>query len=138
MNPVLCAAFAGDAKILRALLENRADANQKLYGLSDLGFYDGQTVLMAATKSRQTPEVLSTLIELRADVNAATRIGLTTIALVRDPGQLGVLMEARLVPRPSRPCWRQDAIPISRRTALDMAHCMLYAYRHATVEGLST
>ncbi|CAE7327132.1 unnamed protein product [Symbiodinium sp. CCMP2592] len=104
MNPILCAVFAGDAKILRALLENRADANQKLYGLSDLGFYDGQTVLMAATKSRQTPEVLSTLIGLRADVNAATRIGLTTVALVRDPGQLRVLMEARAdIHTPGRP-----------------------------------
>ncbi|CAE7838245.1 unnamed protein product [Symbiodinium microadriaticum] len=104
MSPVLCAVFAGDAKILRALLENRADANQKLYGLSDLGFYDGQTVLMAATKSRQTPKVLSTLIDLRADVNAATRIGLTAVALVRDPGQLRVLMEARAdIHTPGRP-----------------------------------
>ena len=95
MNPALCAIFAGDVGMLRLLLENRADANHRLHGLADLGYYDRQTLLMAATKSRQKPEMLSTLIEFRAEVNATSRIGLSCAAVVRSPGQLRALMEGR-------------------------------------------
>ena len=92
---MLCAIFAGDAKILRILLDRRADPNYKLQGLSDLGYFDGQTLLMAATKSGQEPSILTALLELRADVNATTRIGLPCVALVRSPGQVTALMAAR-------------------------------------------
>ena len=53
MNAVMCAVLSGDTFMLRLLVANGADMNTKLRGLSSLGYYDSQTVLMAATKSRQ-------------------------------------------------------------------------------------
>lgn len=47
---------------------------------------------MAAAKSRQAPEVLAALIELRADVNARSNNGMNCAFLARSPEQVGVLM----------------------------------------------
>ncbi|CAE7270046.1 unnamed protein product [Symbiodinium pilosum] len=93
MNAVMCAVLSGDTFMLRLLVANGADMNTKLRGLSSLGYYDSQTVLMAATKSRQEPSVLATLIELRADVNARSRTGLSALAMARTPGHVKVLLE---------------------------------------------
>ena len=80
--------------MVKLLVENKADVNRRLSGLNSLGYSDSQTLLMAAIKSRQEPEMLRALIELRADVHAITRVGLGCSYLVRTPGQLEVLIEA--------------------------------------------
>eukprot|EP00913_Durusdinium_trenchii_P007873 g7387.t1 len=50
MTGMCCAVMAGDTKIIRQLVEHRADANARLSGMGDMGYYDTQTVLMMAAK----------------------------------------------------------------------------------------
>ncbi|CAE7633847.1 unnamed protein product [Symbiodinium sp. CCMP2592] len=95
MNAVMCAVMSGDTKILKLLAQCRADMNHTLQGMGDLGYYDTQTVLMAATKSQQHPSVLQTLIELEADVNARARTGLVALYMCRSPEHVKVLLEHR-------------------------------------------
>ena len=91
----LCAVLAGDTRMLARLIWRRADINHRVSGLSELGFYDSQTLLMVAAKSHQKPEVLSTLLELRADVNARDRSGLNCAFYVRSALHVQVLVEAK-------------------------------------------
>eukprot|EP00439_Symbiodinium_sp_Y106_P021187 s1799_g2.t1 len=95
MNAVMCAVMSGDTKMLKLLAQCRADMNHTLQGMGDLGYYDTQTVLMAATKSQQHPSVLQTLIELEADVNARARTGLVALYMCRSPNHVKVLLEHR-------------------------------------------
>ena len=95
MNAVMCAILSGDTGMLTLLAESRADMNRPMYGLSDLGFYDTQTLLMAATKSRQDPAVLTRLVELRADPNGRARTGLSSLYMCRSPGHVRALLEQR-------------------------------------------
>ena len=95
MNAVMCAVMSGDTGILQLLAQSRANMNHTLQGMGDLGYYDTQTVLMAATKSRQDPSVLAALIELRADVNARARTGLVALCMSRSPAHVNVLLEHR-------------------------------------------
>ncbi|CAK9011108.1 unnamed protein product [Durusdinium trenchii] len=95
MNATLCAMFASDVGMLRVLAYHKADLNMRMKGLSALGYYDSQTLLMAAAKSRQGPEVLSALIELRADVNARSNNGMNCAFLARTPEQVQVFIEAK-------------------------------------------
>ena len=92
MNGALCAVISGDAQMLSRLIQRRADVNYRVSGLSDLGFYDSQTLLMVAAKSHQSAEVLSTLLELRADVNARDRSGLNSAFYARSAQQVKVGM----------------------------------------------
>ena len=91
MNAVMCAVMSGDTKMLKLLAQCRADMNHTLQGMGDLGYYDTQTVLMAATKSQQHPSVLQTLIELEADVNARARTGLVALYMCRSPNHVKAL-----------------------------------------------
>ncbi|CAE7870674.1 unnamed protein product, partial [Symbiodinium microadriaticum] len=95
MNAVMCAVMSGDTMMLKQLAQCRADVNHTLQGMGDLGYYDTQTVLMAATKSQQHPSVLQTLIELEADVNARARTGLVALYMCRSPEHVKVLLERR-------------------------------------------
>jgi len=95
MTAILCAVFAGDIKIVRLLAANKADVNLKLRGLGDLGYFDTQTPLMAAAKSRQEPEMLTTLIHLRADMDAVSRFEINCAYLARTPEHVKVLAEAK-------------------------------------------
>ncbi|CAE7562776.1 unnamed protein product [Symbiodinium pilosum] len=95
MSGVMCAIFSGDNGMLHTLAQCRADMNQPMHGLSDLGYYDTQTTLMAATKSHQDPSVLITLIELRADANGRARTGLPAVYMSRTPGHVKALLENR-------------------------------------------
>ncbi|OLP98573.1 hypothetical protein AK812_SmicGene18923 [Symbiodinium microadriaticum] len=95
MNGTLSAVMSGDVKMLRLLAANRADVNFKLCGLGELGYFDTQTVLMAAAKSRQEPEMLSALIELKADVETRSRSNIVCAYLVRSPGHVKVLADAK-------------------------------------------
>ena len=95
MNAVMCSVLSGDTGMLRLLAEKRADMNQPMHGLGDLGYYDTQTILMAATKSYQEPAVLTTLIELRADPNARNRTGLPALYMCRSPDHVKALLEHR-------------------------------------------
>ena len=91
----MCAVFSGDAQTLRLLAESRANMNHALEGMSSLGYFDTQTALMAAAKSRQEAAVLATLLELRADVNARARTGLHVLFFCRTPEHVKTLMEHR-------------------------------------------
>ena len=95
MNALVCAMFSGDTTMLRVLARSKGDVNLKLHGLSHLGYFDGQTLLVAAAKSLQNAEVLATLIELEADVHVKTRTGSTVAMMVKSPQQLAVLQKAR-------------------------------------------
>ena len=52
MNGVFCATLANDTKVLRALAQQNGDVNQRVKDLGALGYYDGQTLLMVAAKTR--------------------------------------------------------------------------------------
>lgn len=95
MTGMLCAVFSGDRNMLHLLVERRADANGKAFGLADLGYYDTQTLLMAAAKSCQEAKVLSTLMILRADPNLHSRAGLTPAWLAQSPENVHTLLEHR-------------------------------------------
>ena len=95
MSGVMCAIFSGDNDMLHMLAQCRADMNQLMHGLGNLGYYDTQTTLMAATKSHQDPSVLITLIELRADANGRARTGLPAVYMSRTPGHVKALLENR-------------------------------------------
>lgn len=95
MNAMLCATLAGDVGILRILAEHRADVNFRTKDLAELGYFDGQTLLMVAGKTRQRAEVLSTLVELRADINAVSPNGASVPHFVRTPEQLQFVLDAK-------------------------------------------
>jgi len=95
MNALMCAMFCGDTTMLRVLARSKGDVNLKFHGLSHLGYFDGQTLLVAAAKSLQNAEVLTTLIELEADVNGKTRTGSTVAMMLKSPQHLAVLQKAR-------------------------------------------
>ena len=96
MNAVMCAILSGDTGMLALLAESRADMSRPMHGLNDLGYYDTQTLLMAATKSHQDPAVLTTLVELRADPNGrASRTKLSSLYMCRSPGHVRALLEQR-------------------------------------------
>ncbi|CAL1127825.1 unnamed protein product [Cladocopium goreaui] len=95
MTPLLCAVFAEDVDLVRLLAQNQADVNLRLRGLSQLGYFEGQTPLMVAAKSYQRAEMLSTLLELRADISAQSGAGINVAYLVRTPEQVQVLLKFR-------------------------------------------
>ncbi|CAK9051405.1 Receptor-interacting serine/threonine-protein kinase 4 (Ankyrin repeat domain-containing protein 3) (PKC-delta-interacting protein kinase) [Durusdinium trenchii] len=95
MNGVLCALFAGDAEMLRLLGQQRADMNGRLHGLETLGYFDSQTPLMAALKSQQESEVISALLEMRANVDLKSRTYIKCTYLVRSPEHVKLLLAAR-------------------------------------------
>lgn len=95
MTGMLCAVFSGDSEMIRRLAGLRADPNGRLIGLADLGYYDIQTLLMAAAKSSQEPAVLSTLLSLQADPNLLSRAGLGAAWMAREPGHVRVLLASR-------------------------------------------
>ena len=82
MNGVLCAMFCGDR------------TNLSVRGLAELGYFDGQTLLLMAAKSNQPAPILATLIELGADVKAISNVGAIVANFVRSPEQLEVIVEA--------------------------------------------
>lgn len=55
MNGMMCAMFCGDTIMLRLLAGSKGDVNLRLHGLAQLGYFDGQTLLVAAAKSSQKP-----------------------------------------------------------------------------------
>ncbi|CAE7612740.1 Ankyrin repeat and protein kinase domain-containing protein 1 [Symbiodinium microadriaticum] len=95
MTGVLCAVFAGDSEVLTALVGARADVNSSIRGLSDLGYFDGMSPLTVATRSNQDPEMLSTLLKLRADVNYRVPMsGACAAHVARSSEQFRVLKDA--------------------------------------------
>ncbi|CAJ1436666.1 unnamed protein product [Effrenium voratum] len=95
VNGLFCAVLSGNVAMIRLLAENKADVNRGLPDLSELGFYETQTMLMAAAKSHQDPSVLSALIECKAEVSARSRSGVTASFLARSAGQVHALVNAR-------------------------------------------
>ena len=49
--------------MVKFLAEQKADLTSRLYGLGDLGYEDDLTLLMAALETRQSPEMIRTLLE---------------------------------------------------------------------------
>ncbi len=46
--------YAGDPGILRVLVQHRCDINLRVKDLAQLGYFDGQSLLMVAGKTRQS------------------------------------------------------------------------------------
>lgn len=61
---------SGEAGLIRELAAQRADVSARVEGLNHLGYWDGETLLMVAAKSRQQATVLRALMDRRADANA--------------------------------------------------------------------
>ena len=95
MNGLICAVFAGDVRLIRLLVEAEADVNSRVHGLDHFGYFDGQTLLMAAAKSHQSATVLSELIALRGDVNKEASNGANTAFMLRSPEQVHTVVAAR-------------------------------------------
>ena len=98
MTGMLCAVLAGDVNIMQQLVERRANPNARICGLSDIGYYDTQTLLMTAVKSSQDSNVLSALMSMHADPNAVSRlVGYRVAAawLAQTPDQIKTLLEYR-------------------------------------------
>ena len=96
MTGMLCAVLAGNRNMLHLLVENHADPNGRAFDLTDLGYYDSQTLLMVAVKSCQDAKVLATLMTLKADPNMHSRAKLTPAWLVQDPQHVQVLLEYKV------------------------------------------
>lgn len=72
-GPVLCAALAGNCKVLRELVAARADVNQQVSApVRELSFLQGMNPLMFLAWSARGPETARVLLELRADLNVRT------------------------------------------------------------------
>jgi len=95
LTGLLCAMFSCDNEMMRKLASCNADVDKKISGLSELGYYENQTLLMAAAKSKQSEDVLETIIQLRADVHARSANGSNAMFLARSPEQVSVLFAAR-------------------------------------------
>ncbi|CAK9019528.1 unnamed protein product [Durusdinium trenchii] len=95
MNGLLCALFSEDVQMLRLLLQHRADVNSRIRGLTSLGYFDSQTLLMAAVKSNQGVLVMKTLLDLRADPDLIGDRGENAAYLARSPLHVKMLLEAR-------------------------------------------
>ena len=95
MNGIMCAIFASDVDLIRSLVKSEADVNFRVHGLDHFGYFDSQTLLMAAAKSHQPAEVLSALIELKGDVNMQAANGASTVFMMRSPEQVRTVVAAR-------------------------------------------
>ena len=69
----------------------------------ELGYYETQTLLMTAAKSKKPSKVLRTILELRAEVNALSSNGTNAMFIARSPAQ--ALGQRPLRQRPA--LWRQ-------------------------------
>ncbi|CAK9114348.1 Ankyrin-2 (ANK-2) (Ankyrin-B) (Brain ankyrin) (Non-erythroid ankyrin), partial [Durusdinium trenchii] len=95
MPGLLCAVLSGDVQMIRVLVQNTADVNLRCHGLEKICRQpSGHTPLMMAARCKQDPVVLSTLLELQADLTAASRFGAQVIHWVQTPGQVQVLANA--------------------------------------------
>ena len=73
-----------------------SEVHQRCFNLLDVFRQpDGHTPLMVAAHTNQDPSVLSTLIELRSDVNATEEFGLVLSHFIKSPGQARVLAQAK-------------------------------------------
>jgi hypothetical protein len=94
--------------ILTHLLDHKLGAfGHKQFSLSqkkyqELGYYESQTLLMAAAKSKQTGDVLETIIELRADISVRSSNGSNVMFLARTPEQVHSTFDIRWL---CRYCW---------------------------------
>ena len=96
MPGLLCAVLSGDVSMIRSLVKSLADVNLRCHGLEEMFRQpDNHTPLMVACRSKQAPEVLSTLIQLQADVNACCPFGLTVLNWAQTPWQVRVLVSAK-------------------------------------------
>eukprot|EP00913_Durusdinium_trenchii_P007304 g6866.t1 len=59
MTGLLCALFSCDVSMIRLLAASGADVNRRIAGLAELGYYESQTLLMTAAKSRLPAESLA-------------------------------------------------------------------------------
>lgn len=95
MNPVLCAIFSGDTEMVGALAAQRADLHLNLHGLEELGYSNGWNLLMVAMESRQSPEMIGTLLDLGVDANASTLEAGSVAGFVKSPGHIDELLRRR-------------------------------------------
>eukprot|EP00438_Fugacium_kawagutii_P021247 Skav207768 [mRNA] locus=scaffold2087:129268:130623:- [translate_table: standard] len=95
MNPVLCATFAGDTEMVGSLAAQRADLHLELDGLEELGYSNGWNLLMVALESRQSPEMIGTLLDLGVDPNASTLEAGCVAGFVKCTGHIDELLRRK-------------------------------------------
>mmetsp|Transcript_54479 Transcript_54479/g.100750 ORF Transcript_54479/g.100750 Transcript_54479/m.100750 type:complete len:885 (+) Transcript_54479:144-2798(+) len=95
-SPVLCAALAGDAKLVLKLAELSADVNQRLHvSVVELGLRQGMTPLMVTNYCNPSVESLAALVDARADLNA-THLGTTALGFSqRNASAVDLLLSRR-------------------------------------------
>ncbi|CAE7655219.1 unnamed protein product [Symbiodinium necroappetens] len=128
MNGLMCAVLAGDANMVRTLVRLGADVNQRVCGLAEFGYFDGETVIMAAVKAHPSADMLSLLIELKAEVQKPASNGLTTAALVQSPEQVHVLAGAKAdLDRGAHPMFLRPLTGVATRASAETVAAMLSA-----------
>ena len=78
LGPMLCAAVAGNVEVLRQLVANRADVDERVPRKSevkDLCLFSGMTPMHGACQYNAPPEVVQCLLELRANTGAVSDMG---------------------------------------------------------------
>ncbi|CAE7520652.1 unnamed protein product [Symbiodinium natans] len=94
MNGVQCATLSGDVKMLRCLAQKKADLNANVLGLEELGFSQDWSLLMVALESRQSAEMIRTLLDLGADVHASSFEGTPVPAFVKNSQHIEELLRS--------------------------------------------
>lgn len=94
MFGLLCAVLAGDTGMVQQLVRLRADVHRKAFGLGEMGYYNSMTPLMIACMSNQSAEMLTTLLDLNANVHDRSFAGVNSAFLARSPQQVQVLLDA--------------------------------------------
>eukprot|EP00435_Cladocopium_sp_Y103_P059907 s1461_g21.t1 len=96
MSALQCATFSGDVKMLRFLVQQKADVNESfVQGLAELGYPDNWNLLMMALESRQSPEMIRTLLDLGLDANSSTFEGITCSSFAKSPAHVTELLRGR-------------------------------------------
>jgi len=95
-SPVLCAALAGDGKLVSKLAELSTDVNQRLHvSVVELGLREGMTPLMVTNYCNPSVEALAALIDARAELNA-THLGTTALGFsLRNASAVDLLLARR-------------------------------------------
>ncbi|CAJ1350314.1 unnamed protein product [Effrenium voratum] len=94
MNGVMCATLSGSARLLRILVENQAEVDHHIEGLGAVGYFDSSPMLMLAVSLNKPASLITTLLELRADVNAKDTLGASVTTYLRSKEQADALLQA--------------------------------------------
>ncbi|CAK9018298.1 Homeobox protein Wariai (Homeobox protein 1) (DdHbx-1) [Durusdinium trenchii] len=95
LGPVVCAALAGDAELLKSLLEACCPVDKPVKGMPEIGVVRGLTPLhLTALQGWRSPKVLELLLEARSDPNLSAS-GVPPLACCRTARDVQILLNFR-------------------------------------------